>query len=384
MNYILFDDPIIRQHLLPLTLTRPVGDLRVGIQRIIEKWTDFLGELPSFQTTDYLQSKFPAKAAADTIFVNGAALPTLEVTTQIKALKTGESLWQETTLIALRNDVLTFDIPHAYQIEDVVLIKELPDIFTYNPAEIKADFQRITAGRTSQPITDRFTALYNESQIFVEEGAILKAVILNAEDGPIYIGKNTHIQEGSIIQGPFALCEGSTISLGAKIRQGVTVGVGCKVGGEVGQSVFQGYSNKGHDGYLGCSVIGEWCNLGANTNSSNLKNDWTNVKIWSYVSNQLEDTGKQFVGTFMGDYSRCGISTMFNTGTVVGVSTNVFGDGFVSKHIPSFSWGGGDVFEVFRFDKALQVARASMARRGYELDENTEAILRYIFNKCEI
>ena len=262
------------------------------------------------------------------------------------------------------------------------MIRHLWDIFVENAEQIRADFSRITAGRTSEPITDPFTRCYAPENVFIEPGATIRAAILNAENGPIYIGRDATISEGSIVIGPFSLGEGSTVNWGGKMRANTTIGPYCKVGGEIGNSVFLGYSNKGHDGFLGNSVIGEWCNLGANVNNSNLKNDYSNVKIYSYATHQLEDTGRAFCGLTMGDYTKAGISTMFNTGTVVGVSVNVFGGGFQYKHIPSFSWGGAaDGFTTYRLDKALQVAAEAYGRRNRVFDDLDRNILKAIFDR---
>lgn len=380
MNYILFDDPVFRANLLPFTFTKPVSEIRCGIDTITEKWTDFLGQKPSFLSQDYLQTKYELLIENDNVFINGALIPNQTLLEALGNLAANTGLFQGEILLAYRGKTLDFEPKNQLFLESkITIISSLVSIFTENPNQITADFQRITLNKQSEIITDKFTMCYAPQNIFIEKGANLKACILNAENGPIYIGKNAQIQEGAIIQGPFALSENSVISLGAKIRGGVSIGPNCKVGGEVSMSVFLGNSNKGHDGYLGCSVIGEWCNLGANTNNSNLKNDWTNVKLYNYRTAQLEDTQKQFVGLFMGDFCKVGISTMFNTGTVMGLSANVFGSGFQDKFIPSFSWGGADTGLLpYRLDKALQVAKATMARRNITMTDAEEAIFRYV------
>ncbi|MFN8353725.1 MAG: GlmU family protein [Spirosomataceae bacterium] len=389
MNYLLFDDPIIRPNLLPLTFTRPISELRCGIWRITEKWTDFLQVKPSFLTENYLQAKYPAIFTDDNLYLNGAVCPTLALVEAVKKLQFGEVLFYQEHVVAYRAGKcaltnLLDEATHAKVLhweESLTVIRQLPDIFVYNGEQISADFQRITAGRSSQPITDRFTACYNESQIFVEEGADIKNASLNATGGPIYIGRNAQIMEGALIQGPFAILDHSVVSLGGKMRPNTSIGPYCKVGGELGGSVIIGYSNKGHEGYMGNAVIGEWCNWGADTNNSNLKNDYGTVKIWNYARQQYIDTGRQFVGLFMGDHSKTGINTMFNTGTVVGVSVNVFGGGLPPKHIQSFSWGGADTrFEVYKFEKAMQVARNTMERRNIVLDETEARILKHVFD----
>jgi UDP-N-acetylglucosamine diphosphorylase/glucosamine-1-phosphate N-acetyltransferase len=394
-NYVLFDDPTIRTRLLPLTFTRPVSELRVGIRTITEKWTDWLGERPSFLTQPYLQTKFLNRFTDDNLYLNGAVLPTEEIASAVRALKIGEGLVQEGMLLAYRSgerlsgeelmvlvggEGVTDLGGRIRQSVPRRVVLQWPDLFALNGEQIRADFARITAGRTSEPITDRFTAVYNESQIFLEPGVQLRAAVLNAEAGPIYLGRNVQVQEGALIQGPFAALEGSVINLGGKMRRNTTIGPFCKVGGEVSQSVLLGYSNKGHDGFMGNSYVGEWCNWGAATNNSNLKNDYGSVKLHSYEAGQLEDSGRQFVGLFMGDHSKAGIGTLFNTGTVVGVNVNVFGAGFQPKHVPSFSWGGADTnFTTYQLEKALAVARTTMERRGQVFSEADEAILRHVF-----
>ncbi|WP_420150795.1 putative sugar nucleotidyl transferase [Spirosoma sp.] len=388
-NLILFDDPGIRAALLPFTFTRPVAGIRIGIQTLAEKWADFLKQTPSFLTVGYLQKKFPQRPGADNWYVNGAICPTAALQEAIAALENDKGLITSSGLvIALRTDKQLADSPtvdDAYGFgtftEPLTVVNHMWDIFVHNGDQIRADFARITAGRTSQPITDPFTRCYAPENIFVEEGATIRSAILNAEGGPIYIGRDATISEGTIMIGPFSLGEGSTVNWGGKMRNNTTIGPFCKVGGEVGNSVFFGHSNKGHDGFLGNSVIGEWCNLGANANNSNLKNDYSNVKLHSYATGRLEDTGRIFCGLMMGDFTKAGISTMFNTGTVVGVSANVFGSNFQPKHISSFSWGGSiDGFTTYRLEKALQVAAEAFRRRNKEFDKQEEDILREIFS----
>ncbi|GAB3549416.1 GlmU family protein [Spirosoma fluminis] len=388
---ILFDDPAIRTALLPFTFTRPVAGIRVGIQALAEKWAHLLNTTPSYLTEPYLQAKFPQQTGDDNLYINGAVCPTPALVDRINALLLGESLITPAgSLLALRTDKTASEASQLADLpqhtaafgEDLTLVRNLWDIFVQNGDQIRADFARLTAGRQSQPITDPFTRCYAPDNVFIEEGATIRAAILNAEGGPIYIGRNATISEGSVVIGPFALGEGSTVNWGGKMRSNTTIGPFCKVGGEVGNSILFGYSNKGHEGFLGNSVVGEWCNLGANVNNSNLKNDYTSVKLHSYATGQLEDTGRIFCGLMMGDFTKAGISSMFNTGTVVGVSANVFGGGFQPKHIPSFSWGGADKgFSTYRLDKAMQVAREAFLRRGMEFDDVEEEILRAIFEK---
>ncbi|MBC7409679.1 MAG: GlmU family protein [Arcicella sp.] len=384
MNYILFDDQNIRPALLPLTFTRPVCEIRIGIQTISEKWNDVLKTMVSFQTQDYLQLKYPMNLSEDNIFINGAICPNPELVEVIENLPLNSILTQGTEVIAYRSKqynpaVNIFEKTIFYE-SKILILKHLTDIFTHNGQEIKADFERITEGRISQPITDKFTAFYNESQIFIEEGADIKAAVLDATNGYIYIGKDAKISPGVMIQGPFAICEYSVVNMGGKMRPNTTIGPFCKVGGEISNSVLFGNANKGHEGFMGNAVIGEWCNWGANTNNSNLKNDYSKVDLWSYITNRFENTGIQFAGLIMGDHSKCGINTMFNTGTVVGVNCNIFGADFQPRHVPSFSWSaGGEAFKTYHLRKANQVAKAVMERRGKFFDEMEEGILKAVF-----
>ena len=384
MNYILFDDQNIRPALLPLTFTRPVCEIRIGIQTISEKWNDVLKTMVSFQTQDYLQLKYPMNLSEDNIFINGAICPNPELVEVIENLPLNSILTQGTEVIAYRSKqynpaVNVFEKMMVYE-GKLLILKQLTDIFINNGSEIKADFERITKGRKSQPITDRFTAFYNESQIFIEEGADIKAAVLDASHGCIYIGKDAKVSPGAMIQGPFAICEHSLVNMGTKIRPNTTIGPFCKVGGEISNSVLFGNANKGHEGFMGNAVIGEWCNWGADTNNSNLKNDYSKVDLWSYVTNKFENTGIQFAGLIMGDHSKCGINTMFNTGTVVGVNCNIFGADFQPRHVPSFSWSaGGEAFKTYHLRKANQVAKAVMERRGKFFDEMEEGILKAVF-----
>ncbi len=383
MNLVLFDDPATRINLLPFTFTRPVSKIRIGILTIAEKWEKRLSLEGSFLTEAYLQKKFPLKPATDNLFINAAWCPDDDAVAGVKSLKPKEVLVKDEIILAWRSEELSLpdlknSVPKVFP-KDITLIDRTWKIFQHNAAEIRADFKLITTGRKSAGIQDKHTIVYNESNIFVEEGVTIRAAVLNAEDGPIYLGKNSSVQEGALIKGPFALCDGSTVNMGGKMRGDTTVGPHSKVGGEVANSVIFGFSNKGHDGFLGNSVIGEWCNLGADTNTSNLKNNYENVKIWSYAKGGFADTGLQFCGLMMGDHSKCGINTMFNTGTVVGVSANIFGDGFPRNFIPSFSWGGAAGFTTYQLKKACETAEKVMERRKMKLDDIEKEILANVF-----
>ena len=383
MNIILFDDPVARQSLLPLTYTRPVALIRVGIITIAEKWGKHLSLPYSFQTEDYLLEKYPISLESENLFINGGVCPDEKLLLAINKLVMGEGLIWNEILIAAKTDNLNLkDLTNLKQIQfgsEITYIDQSWKIFKLNAAQIKSDFKLITKGRSSANITDLHSIIYGRENIFIEEGASIKAAIINAENGPVYIGKNTQIHEGAIIKGPFALCEGSHVNMGAKIKGDTTIGPYSKVGGEVSNSVIFGFSNKGHDGFIGNTVIGEWCNLGADTNTSNLKNNYDNVKIWSYEKEGFKDTGEQFCGLIMGDHSKSGINTMFNTGTVVGVSSNIFGSGFPRNFIPSFSWGGASGFMTFNIKKADEVAMRVMERRNLNYSDIEKNILHSIY-----
>jgi UDP-N-acetylglucosamine diphosphorylase/glucosamine-1-phosphate N-acetyltransferase len=332
MHVLLFDDPAIRPHLLPFTFTRPVGALRCGILTIAEKWQRHLAApTVGYLTQPYLQAKFPVctdgVVTGPALVINGAVCPDAVLVKQVLALQPGQGLYCDELLVAahladasLVAELVQDGLSEEKQVTEPVTVIDRPwQLFLRNGVEIRRDFALLTKGRTSQPVGDAHTIVYGAENIFIEEGVKIRAAILNAEDGPIYLGKNSQVHEGAIIKGPLALCEGSHINAGAKMRGDNTVGPFSKVGGEVGNSILLGYSNKGHDGYLGNSVIGEWCNLGADTNTSNLKNNYAPVKIWSHAAKRFVDTGQTFCGLMMGDHSKCGINTMFNTGTVVGV-----------------------------------------------------------------
>jgi UDP-N-acetylglucosamine diphosphorylase/glucosamine-1-phosphate N-acetyltransferase len=380
MNLILFDDPAIRTDLLPFTFTRPTAKIRVGILTIDEKWERHLNIQASFKTESYLQHKFKMISTGDNLLINGAVCPDEKLISAIKSLEPGKFLIKDTTLLASRRPVGDMSNVNTVAYNHPVTIIDKPwKIFRENAAQIKADFKLITSGRRSAGIADKHTIVYGEENLFVEEGVTIKAAIINAESGPVYLGKNSIIQEGAIIRGSFALCEGGHINVGAKMRGDITVGPYSRVGGEVSTSVIFGYSNKAHDGFMGCTVMGEWCNLGADTNTSNLKNNYDTVKLWSHAKEVFVDTGLQFCGLMMGDHSKCGINTMFNTGTVIDVSANVFGEGFPRNYIPSFSWGGAAGLTTYQLEKALLTAERVMARRNIPLDDIEKDILKKVF-----
>lgn len=384
MNYILFDDHTW-QNLLPLTFTKPVAEIRIGILTITEKWEQYLNGKLTFQTQNYLKHKYKASYTNNAVFINCKICPTPELLAQINQLEFNAGIKKGNTLIAYRSNTASpLNITEALtsSVETSTMytsVENVWDIFSKNGDAIKADFDLITRGRTSQPLSTSNTVIGDAKQIFLEEGAIVEASILNTNAGPIYIAKDSEIMEGSVVRGPFSLGEHAALKLSTKIYGPTTVGPHSKVGGEVNNSVIFAYSNKGHDGFLGNSVIGEWCNLGADTNNSNLKNNYGNVKLYNYPQDKMIDTGLQFCGLIMGDHSKCGINTMFNTGTVVGVSANVFGAGFPDKFIPSFTWGGVNDSDIFDLDKAIELAERVYQRRGLTFDEPEKKIMNYLF-----
>ncbi len=386
MNYILFDGTV-RNALLPFTFTRPVADILVGILTIREKWENYLGTTTTTVTEEYLTEKYPMVEMEQNVMINASFLPNPVLVEMIQNLNPNEAIIFDEEIIAFyttdTQEEINFD---AYELIDYegefLRIENTWDIFSKNDAAIREDFVFITADRTSQPIPKSVNVIAPEN-VFIEEGAKLEFVTLNASTGPIYIGKNAEIMEGSVIRGPFALCESGRVKLGSKVYGATTVGPYSVIGGEVNNSVLFGYSNKGHDGFLGNSVLGEWCNIGADSNNSNLKNNYEEVRLWSYETEGFAKTGLQFCGLMMGDHSKCGINTMFNTGTVIGVSTNIFGAGFPRNFVPSFSWGGAAGFSTYLTSKAFQTAKIVMARRNVAFSEEDAKILEHVFEETK-
>jgi UDP-N-acetylglucosamine diphosphorylase/glucosamine-1-phosphate N-acetyltransferase len=383
MNFILADFNK-HQTLLPFTYTRPACEIRCGILTLREKWEKQLGTTVSFQTEDYLQTKYPLVETEDNLVIAGTVFATAALCKAIKDLKPQQKLLAGNNMVAYRAKELHTPTKELEQVlfseEEVDGIDFTWDIFSKNGKALEADFDLVTQGRKSQPIPKSVNCI-NEDRVFIEEGALLQFATLNASTGSIYIGKHAEVMEGSIIRGAFALCEYSATKLGTKVYGPTTVGPYSKIGGEVNNSVIFGYSNKGHDGFLGNSVLGEWCNLGADTNTSNLKNNYAEVKLWNYETNRFAKTGLQFCGLMMGDHSKCGINTMFNTGTVIGVSANIYGAGFPRNFIPSFNWGGPQGNMTYKTNKAYEVADVVMKRRGLTLEQVDIDILDRVFKQ---
>lgn len=386
MNYILFDGDV-RNALLPFTYTRPVADIRVGILTIREKWEKYLGVTTTTVTEEYLEDKYPMVEMEVNVLLNASFLPSKPLVEMVKNLEQGQAIFKDEDVIAFyttdtQEEVDFSDYEQIEFEDDLIQIKNTWDIFSLNGEAIRADFDLLTEGRKSQPIPDTVNCI-NREDIFIEEGVVINYATLNASSGPIYLGVNSEVMEGSLIRGGFALCEGSVVKMGAKIYGPTTIGPFSKVGGEVTNSVLFGYTNKGHEGYLGNSVLGEWCNVGADSNNSNLKNNYAEVRLWNYETGRFAKTGLQFCGLMMGDHSKCGINTMFNTGTVVGVSANIFGSGFPRNFIPSFSWGGASGFTEYKTDKVFEVAEVVMERRGIDFDDKEKRILEHIFEETK-
>ena len=386
MALILFDDNKY-QNLLPLVFTRPVGDLRIGILTIAEKWAKYFDLEFTFHTRTYLQGKFPLKLEERNLFINGAVCPDEPLIAAILKLHGDEALIKDGILIALKlneNDAQNFDTNNLSTYQQVnytgkfISLKYPEDIFKYNDAELRKDFILLTKGRTSATLSANNTIIGND--FFAEEGVLSECNTFNTTNGPIYLSTGSEIWEGTNIRGPFAIHGNSQVKMGSKIYGATTIGPYCRIGGEVNNAVIWGYSNKGHEGYLGNTVVGEWCNMGADTNNSNLKNSYAEVKLWDYATQHYRKTGLQFCGLIMADHAKCGINTMFNTGTVVGVGANVFGAGFPVNHVPDFSWGGADGFEEYRIGKMLETTAKVFARRpNRSFDEHEQEILKTVF-----
>jgi UDP-N-acetylglucosamine diphosphorylase/glucosamine-1-phosphate N-acetyltransferase len=388
MNYILFDDKSW-ENLLPLTFTRPVAEIRTGILTMKEKWEKYFNVKMSYLTQDYLSKKYKLKLEEENVLISGAIIPEEKLVKEINELAINEALVKNEKIVAVKLnkqsvESFNYNKTDEFQLKeytnDILKIEWPWNIFSLNDKTLRLDYELITNGRKSIDLSETNNVLGKES-IFIEEGAHVEFATLNASTGPIYIGKDAEIMEGSIVRGPFALCNNSTLKMAAKIYGPTTIGPHSKIGGEVNNCVILGYSNKAHDGFLGNSVLGEWCNLGADTNNSNLKNNYSEVRLWNYESERFIKTGLQFCGLIMGDHSKCAINTMFNTGTVIGVNTNIFGEGFPRNFVPSFSWGGAHGFTGYGIAKAFEVAELVMGRRSLDLNEDDKDILNYIFEK---
>ena len=383
---LVFSDAQYWEDFLPLTFTRPVSELRMGILTFQERWKKLLEiEDIAFLTEDYLQEKFKKPELKESLLIVPNFLPTESVLEQIKKIKQGEALIYQNEVIAAKLNMRDFSLSQITKMTDVdgelLFVKSPSDIFTYNQQFLDYDFELLTRNRKSQELSETNNFLGDKKDLFIEEGAEIEFATLNCKTGKIYVGKNAEIMEGAMIRGSLALCEGSKINMGAKVYGATTIGPYSKVGGEVNNIVIFGYSNKGHEGFIGNSVIGEWCNLGADTNSSNLKNNYANVKLWNYRLSRFVDTGLQFCGLIMGDHSKSSINTQFNTGTVVGVAANIFKTGFPPNLVKSFSWGGMNGDESYRLDKVFEVMEKVMQRRKVDLTDIDKNIISHLYEK---
>jgi UDP-N-acetylglucosamine diphosphorylase/glucosamine-1-phosphate N-acetyltransferase len=360
-----------------------VADIRVGILTIREKWEHYLGTTTTTLTEEYLSEKFPMVEMEENVLINASYLPNGELIDLVEALGENEAIFHGEEVIAFftkdTQEEVDFSKYRAVEfVGEVIRIEHTWDIFSKNGEALQADFDLITAGRKSAPIS-KTNHLINPGNIFLEDGAKVEFSILNATEGPIYLGRNSEVWEGNLIRGAFALCDHGVVKMGAKIYGATTVGPYGKVCGEISNSVIFGYSSKGHEGYLGNAVLGEWCNIGADSNNSNLKNNYAKVRMWDYATERFEQTGLQFCGLMMGDHSKTAINTMFNTGTVIGVNCNIYVPGFPRNFVPSFSWGGASGFSTYPTDKAFEAAKVMMARRGVEFDDKEARILEAVF-----
>ena len=381
MNIILFDNK--REDFYPLSLTRPIAEFRLGVLTIKEKWGNYFDSVSTL-SNDYLAEKFNTKKIKeDNIWINSQLLPSKDIVTEIKSLRVGEVLKKESIILAFRNSEFSSDeLNNVESNSDFSFLSSITDIFSLNGEEIIADIALMNLQNNMKSLDEITDSNIKSGKfpVYVEEGATIENCYINSSEGPVYIGKNAHIMQGSMLRGPFAICENSVVKMGAKIYGGTTIGPFCKVGGEINNSVFFGYSSKAHDGFLGNSIIGQWCNLGADTNNSNLKNNYDDVKIWNYGSESFLQTGLQFCGLIMGDHSKCGINTMFNTGTVVGVGANIFGSGFPRNFIPSFSWGGSSGFIIHKLEKFFSTAEKVMKRRSIPFTDIDKQVLLEVYN----
>jgi len=381
MNYILFDGEY-RDNLLPLTYTKPVADLRIGILTIREKWEKWLGSSTTTITEDYLLDKFPMVEMEENVMINASVLPSKDLVDIITELSASQAIFKDGKLIAFyskENEEVDFDTYKIIEFKgETIQLKHNWDLFTFNGEALKADFEMLTKDRKSAHIPDTVQCI-NKDRIFLEEDVEINFAMLNASKGPIYIGAHAEVQEGSMIRGPFAMGEHSVVKMGTKVYGATTLGPKSKIGGEVNNVILSGYCSKGHDGYLGNAVIGEWCNLGAGTSNSNLKNNYAEVKTWEYPEERFVNTGLQFCGLIMGDHSKCGINTMFNTATVIGVSANIFGSNFPRNFIPSFSWGGASKLITYALDKAHETTDKVMDRKHEKYTDEDKEIMKHIF-----
>jgi len=402
MNIILFDSSA-RENLFPLTLVRPVADLRIGILTIREKWELLTNKRTSTLTVDYLREKYFMLTDELNLFVDSSIIPTHTIVKECVNLKNGEAVSLNGKIVActlsrkeviiheqvLLYDFISTDSPFIHTVKELEtatprFITQLCDIFICNAEEIIADFKLVTQGRRSCALNEGNRLIGNAEHLFIEEDSMIETAIINVKEGPVYVGKGSKILESAIIKGPVSIGTGTVIELGAKIYGGTTIGTCCKVGGEINNVVFQGFSNKAHDGYLGNAVIGEWCNIGAGSNFSNLKNNYSSIKQWHYPTQKFCDTALQFCGIVMGDYTKCSIGSTFNTGTVTGIGCNLFGEGFHRQFVPSFSYGGKHSgYTRNKLEKIIETVEIVCKRRGILFSDEEKKIIIHLYEQIE-
>lgn len=394
MQLCFFEDSKLT-HFHPLTLSRPIDDLRIGIFTLAEKWKHGLNA-DSFARTvrSNLTGVFDSgtiDASRSCLWINPRYLPTDELIREVKELNEGTCLQSDDTIIAANVDGETsrqwvkdrhpdFSNLLVLQTQEFDSIEHLWDIFQRNGQEIKRDFRYTNSSDHEHFTISNGTALENRDNIVIDEGAHIEAnCVLDARQGPIYVGKKATIMAGSILRGPVAVCQGSTIKIGARIYGDTTIGPVCKVGGEVSNTVFHSYSNKAHHGYIGNSVVGQWCNFGAGTTVSNLKTNYSTIRVADWETGEEQDSHQQFVGIMMGDHSKTAINCVINSGTVTGVNCNILSRDFPPKLIHSFSWVGSNVIQPYKLDKALDTMKIMMARRDIELSKPYQQMMTRIF-----
>lgn len=381
MQIVLFEDHLWSRF-LPLVYTRPVGDLRMGMMTMAQRYAHLFTTDVVHDTRISLRTIFEEASAQLQLHVNARLFPTDSLLHELKSMKPGDVLKKGETVLARYSDNLGNQNEHVLASKaELQWIERITDLFSLNAMAMSFDFELMPKNNAIDSLHSSNAIIGNPELLFVHETAKVYASTLNTLDGPIYIDAGAEVMEGSHIRGGFYLGEHASLKLGTKIYGATTIGPQCKVGGEVSNSIFYGHSNKAHDGFVGNSLIGEWCNLGADTNTSNLKNNYSNVSIWSYDKADFADTGLTFCGLIMGDHSKCGINTMFNTGTVAGVNANIFGGGFPDKHIPSFSWGGPEGWEEYDPEKAFATIHKVMQRRSQNLTDSMRALLVYIYEE---
>lgn len=384
-NYLLFDDPSW-DHLLPLTFTRPTCELRVGVMTLRERWELLLGVTMGHITQDYLSELYPSVIGDDNVIINGNVVANSYIAKLISELDPQEALIYQDDLIAARLSEEQFEkLVRSGEIDElkgvdlqdtpVVQIKHPYDLWKLNATAIQEDMTYLPL-YDSRALPDHCIHI-GSGQLYIHPTAKVYASTFNTSDGPIYIGEGVEVQEGCNIRGPFAVGAHSIVKMQTRINGDVSIGPHCRVAGEISRSVILGYSNKGHDGYLGNSVIGAWCNLGADTNTSNLKNNYNDIKMYNYAARGFESTDSIFGGVIMGDHTKCSINTMINSGSSFGVGCTLFEGGFPPKVLPSFSWGTqpGDVYD---FKKFIATAERVMARRNVTLTGDMVRVLHHI------